>query len=148
METFMPGHVALSVVDLDRSTAFYRNIFGFETLQEVTVVPGKFAFLGYDGDVVLTLWQQCSVGFSSDHAGLHHLAFRVDDAATVRRVEATVRAMGAHLSSDRSGAYRENPSACRVFFCDPDGVRLEVYATTSAVVPRGRLVGPPACGLY
>jgi lactoylglutathione lyase len=148
MERFTPGHVALSVVDLDKSKAFYQSVFGFDSIEEVTVGARQFAFLGYDGDAVLTLWQQSSVGFSSHHAGLHHLAFRVEDVASVRRAETRVRAMGAHLPLERSAAYRENPSACRVFFCDPDGVRLEIYALTSAVAPRGRLVGPPACGLY
>ena len=107
------GHVGLSVIDLKNSTAFYCSIFEFETIEEVTVGERRFAFLGYDGDTVLTLWQQSSDGLSTDHAGLHHSAFEVDDVATVRRVEATVRAMGAHLLSDRSGAYRENSSACR-----------------------------------
>jgi catechol 2,3-dioxygenase-like lactoylglutathione lyase family enzyme len=147
MENLKTGHVGLSVTDLKKSVTFYRSIFRFEVIEEITSGDRQFAFLGYDGATVLTLWQQSSNVFNPDHAGLHHLAFEVDDVATVRSLEATVRAMGAHLRSDRSGAYRETSSACRFFFCDPDGVRLEIYAATSAA-PRGRLVGPPACGLY
>ena len=103
------GHVGLSVINLKKSTAFYRSIFEFETIEEVTVGERRFAFLGYDGDTVLTLWQQRSDGFSTDHAGLHHLAFQVDDVATVRGVEATVRASVALLWLDRYRGRRTPP---------------------------------------
>ena len=66
------------MIDLKKSTAFYCSIFEFETIEEVTVGELRFAYLGYDGDTVLTLWQQSSDGFSTDHAGLHHSAFEVD----------------------------------------------------------------------
>ena len=116
------GHVGLSVIDLKNSTAFYCSIFEFETIEEVPSAR-RFAFLGYDGDTVLTLWQQSSDGLSTDHAGLHRLAFQVDDVATVRRVKATVRAMDAHLPSALRGLSWE--FLCMPYLlCDPDGVRL------------------------
>jgi catechol 2,3-dioxygenase-like lactoylglutathione lyase family enzyme len=48
------GHVGLNVINLRKSTAFYRSIFEFEVIEEVSVGARQFVFLGYDGDTVLT----------------------------------------------------------------------------------------------
>ena len=52
------AHVGLNVRDLPRSTRFYQQVFGFELLGE-SAEPGRaYAFLGRDGELILTLWPQ------------------------------------------------------------------------------------------
>src|SRR4051795_6931022 len=71
-----PGHIGLSVTDLDRSLAFYQDVLNLDVLQR-SEAPGRFAFLGAGGRLFLTLWQQSGAGYEPRHAGLHHLAFQV-----------------------------------------------------------------------
>ena len=85
------GHIGLNVTDLARSTAFYRRVFGFEVLGEQTDGDRSFAFLGHDGALQVTLWQQSSGTFPTGRPGLHHLSFQAPDIETVHRAEATLR---------------------------------------------------------
>ena len=72
-----PGHVGLSVTDLDRSLAFYRTCSISRSSRSPTEAGRRFAFLGAGGRLFLTLWQQSAEAFEPRHAGLHHLAFQV-----------------------------------------------------------------------
>jgi catechol 2,3-dioxygenase-like lactoylglutathione lyase family enzyme len=82
---FTPGHIALNVTDLSRSTAFYRTVFAFDVVAERTDGDRRFAFLGQEGALVLTLWEQSAGTFAIDRPGLHHLSFEVADIDAVRR---------------------------------------------------------------
>src|ERR1051325_3634936 len=73
-----PGHIGLNVTDLDRSLPFYGRVLGLETLAEGKADSRRWAFLGRDGEPVVTLWTQSTRGFATGTAGLHHLSFQVD----------------------------------------------------------------------
>lgn len=73
-----PGHVGLNVTDLSRSVDFYRRALGFEQLGISDDGDHRFAFLGSEGTLRLTLWQQSDGAFSTRSPGLHHLSFQVD----------------------------------------------------------------------
>ncbi|MFF4989169.1 VOC family protein [Streptosporangium saharense] len=142
------GHVGLNVTDLARSIAFYRRVFGVEVLGEQSEGDRRFAFLGHDGTLLVTLWQQSGGTFPVDRPGLHHLSFQVPDIEAVRRTEATLRELGAELVYDGVVPHGEGASSGGVFFTDPDGIRLEVYAPSGADTVPAPTQGAPTCGFF
>src|SRR6478752_9171897 len=91
--TFATGHVGLNVADLERSIAFYTNVFGWTVKSR----GDGYAFLGDDDRLILTLWAQSDGAFSPRTPGLHHLSFEVDSVADVRAAEERVREAGLRL---------------------------------------------------
>lgn len=144
----VPGHVGLNVSDLQRSTDFYCHALGFEQLAASSDDAKRWVFLGVDDKVTLTLWQQSSGTFSTATPGLHHLAFEVDSIEQVRAVESTLREFAVEFAHDGVVAHGEGLDSGGIFFTDPDGIRLEVYA------PRGVEPAPapdgeaPTCGFF
>lgn len=146
--TLQAGHVGLNVSDLNRSTAFYRRVFGFDLMGEQAEGERKFAFLGRDGTLMVTLWQQSDGTFATDLPGLHHLAFQVPDIDAVRQAEAVLRELGADLVYDGVVPHGEGASSGGVFFTDPDGIRLEIYAPRGADSAGAPTNGAPTCGFF
>ena len=142
------GHVGLNVTDLVRSIAFYRTVFDFEVLGEQTEGDRRYAFLGLDGALMVTLWEQSDGRFATDLPGLHHLSFEVPDIEAVRRAETTLRELGVDLFHDGIVPHGEGASSGGVFFADPDGVRLEIYAPTGADSATAPTQGAPTCGFF
>lgn len=143
------GHVGLNVTDLDRSVEFYRRVFGFEVLRQSE--PGaerRFAFLGQDGALLLTLWQQSTGRFNADSPGLHHLSFQAADIEAVQRFEKNLRELGVTLHYDGIVPHGEGASSGGVFFTDPDGTRLEIYSPTGADTAAAPVPGSPTCGFF
>ncbi|MEV6521613.1 VOC family protein [Longispora sp. NPDC051575] len=145
--TVTPGHVGLNVTDLDRSLDFYRQVFALDVLGTSPDPDRRYAFLGVDGTLLITLWQQSTGEFDARRPGLHHLAFQVPDIAAVRRAEATLRALGAAISHDGIVPHGEGAGSGGVFFADPDGTRLEIYAPSGAEGP-APTPGAPTCGFF
>ncbi|MEW9526919.1 VOC family protein [Microbispora sp. NPDC049125] len=141
------GHVGLNVSDLDRSRDFYRKVFGFDVVRESDDDGRRYAFLGLDGKLVLTLWQQSEGTFSTRLPGLHHLSFEVGDIEAVRRAETVIREIGATLHHDGIVPHREGASSGGVFFEDPDGIRLEIFAPSGAD-ERPAPTSAPTCGFF
>lgn len=142
------GHIGLNVRDLPRAVEFYRDVFGLDQQARSDEEGSRYAFLGSDGRLVLTLWEQSAHQFSGTTAGLHHLSFQVDDRAEVERVEARLRERGARFQYDGVVAHGEGAPSGGIFFEDPDGIRLEVYAPSvgeHAPAPSG---AAPTCGFF
>ncbi|MGV9822815.1 VOC family protein [Nocardia xishanensis] len=142
------GHVGLNVSDLDRSVDFYRRALGFEQLAAGDAAERRWAFLGAGGKLVITLWEQSDGAFSTETPGLHHLSFQVENIEQVRAVESVLRELSVRFVHDGVVAHGEGVSSGGIFFTDPDGIRLEVYAPTgaeSAPAPGG---AAPTCGFF
>lgn len=146
--TLSTGHIGLNVTDLLRSIAFYRKVFELDLITERTEGEKKFAFLGHDGAVVLTLWQQSEGSFAAASPGLHHLSFQAPDIDAVRRTEAVLKEIGADLFYEGIVPHEEGASSGGVFFADPDGIRLEVYATSGAEAAQAPVSNAPTCGFF
>ncbi|GIG56881.1 hypothetical protein Lfu02_12530 [Longispora fulva] len=142
------GHVGLNVTDLDRSKDFYQRVFGFQVHAESADPLQRWAFLGPEGTTAVTLWQQSEGQFGPGHPGLHHLSFQVGSVEEVLAVEARLRELDATLHHDGVVPHAEGSQSGGVFFADPDGIRLEVYAP-SAPTPHAAPTGAaPTCGFF
>ncbi|MFI2710804.1 VOC family protein [Micromonospora sp. NPDC018662] len=136
MVAIRTGSAGLNVSDIGRSTAFYQRALNVEVIRSSADADRPWVHLGQDGEVLLTLWQQCDGPFARRRAGLHHLSFEVTDLAELGAVEAALRAAGVAIRAGATG---------QLFFHDPDGIRLEVYARQGPPVD---WTLPPACGFY
>ncbi|PYO41224.1 MAG: glyoxalase [Gemmatimonadetes bacterium] len=117
------GHVHLTVSDLDRALAFYRDVLGFE----VTTSYGQDAvFLsagGYHHHIGLNTWAgRGAPAPAPGTTGLYHFAILLPDrkalAAAVRRVlNAGLRLEGA----------ADHGVSEAIYLRDPDGNGVELY---------------------
>lgn len=146
--TLSTGHIGLNVTDLDRSREFYRQVFGFDLAHEGADGDRRWAFLAQDGTLVLTLWQQGESGFDAARAGLHHLSFRAGSAEEVRATETVLRSLGAEFAYDGVVPHGEGADSGGIFFHDPDGIRLEVYAPGGAADAPAPVATAPTCGFF
>ncbi|MBF6470658.1 VOC family protein [Nocardia gipuzkoensis] len=142
------GHIGLNVSDLDRSVEFYRRALGFEQLAASTDAQRRWAFLGADGKLVVTLWEQSDGAFSTETPGLHHLSFQVDSIDQVRAVERVLRELSVAFAHDGVVAHGEGVASGGIFFTDPDGIRLEVYAPSGAEAAPAPSGAAPTCGFF
>ncbi|MEU8677571.1 VOC family protein [Streptomyces sp. NPDC048560] len=146
--TLQTGHIGLNVTDLDRSLAFYREVFDFDVLAEGKEDDRRWAFLGRGSRLLVTLWQQSEGTFAADLPGLHHLSFQVDTVEEVRATEEVLRGLGAAFAYDGVVPHGENGTSGGIFFTDPDGTRLEIYAPTGADPSDAPTAGAPTCGFF
>jgi catechol 2,3-dioxygenase-like lactoylglutathione lyase family enzyme len=115
----------LTVTDLDRSIAFYRDILGLTLAHRIPERHVAFFWLGAPGQQMLGLW---SIHTSPMRMRLH-IAFDVE----LGQVFESVQALRAANITPRSGtgAPIEEPivlawmPAASVYFDDPDGHSLE-----------------------
>lgn len=146
-ESLETGHIGLNVNDLERSKEFYTTIFGFEIGKESTDAGRKFALLAKDGKLVLTLWEQSSIEFSKQTAGLHHLSFQAKSVEQIKEIEKKLRVRGAKLIYDGIVLHSEGAKSGGIFFEDPDGIRLEIF-TTEKLENYSEPENKVACGFF
>ncbi|MBW5480712.1 VOC family protein [Streptomyces bambusae] len=142
------GHVGLNVTELGRSLGFYRDTLGFELLGEGKEEGRRYAFLGQDGALVLTLWEQAEGAFAPAAAGLHHLAFSAGTVEEVRAYEERLRALGVDFAYEGVVAHGEGAASGGIFFHDPDGTRLEISVPTGAEGAPAPSGTAPTCGFF
>ncbi len=146
--TLKTGHIGLNVTDLARSIDFYRAALGLDLQATGAKGAQRWAFLGRDGHLLMTLWQQSDGRFPTDRPGLHHLSFQVETIAEVQTIQATLRTLGVEFAYDGVVPHGEGVTSGGVFFTDPDGIRLEVYAPTGADGGAVPVNGAPTCGFF
>ena len=121
------GHIHLTVADLDRSLAFYRDLLGFE----VTMWHGDSAvFLsagGYHHHIGLNTWAgKGATPSPPGHTGLYHFAIllpnRYELARTLKRLQE------AHYPLQGTSDHVVSES---IYLDDPDGNGIELYADRS-----------------
>jgi catechol-2,3-dioxygenase len=128
MEPAMPvqrlNHAVLYVRDVERSTAFYRDVLGFRVKVET---PGRAAFLQAEAstnDHDLGLFA-IGAGAGASEAGrrtvgLYHLAWEVDTLAELARVRDALLQAGALVGAS------DHATTKALYAQDPDGLEFEV----------------------
>ncbi|UQX01182.1 VOC family protein [Streptomyces sp. RerS4] len=142
------GHVGLNVTDMDRSLVFYRDALDFAVLGEGKEEGRRFAFLGQDGELVLTLWQQADGPYAPTASGLHHLAFAAGALDEVRAYEERLRGLGVDFAYEGVVAHREGAASGGIFFHDPDGTRLEIFVPDGVEGAPAPTESAPTCGFF
>ncbi|MGY1727747.1 VOC family protein [Geodermatophilus sp. SYSU D01062] len=118
------NHAVLYVHDVERSTAFYRDVLGFRVKAEI---PGRAVFLQAEGstnDHDLGLFA-AGAGAGPSRAGratvgLYHLAWEVDTLAELARVRDALAAAGALVGAS------DHATTKALYAQDPDGLEFEV----------------------
>jgi catechol 2,3-dioxygenase-like lactoylglutathione lyase family enzyme len=142
------NHVGVTVSDLGRSIAFYRDLLGFnvtyergevtaEYMPRLVGIPGarlKIAGLDIPGlhlDLIEYIEPRgaATAGPTSD-VGNVHIGFTVDDA---RAAHAYLAAAGVRFKSEPiSPTVGPNKGGWAVYFVDPDGTTLEMIQRPSS----------------
>ena len=116
------GHVHLKMSDVDRSVAFYTDVFELA----VTERHGRYAFLSFGHhhhDVALQEVGPDAPG-PDPGVGLYHAAFEVADEDELAALHERVTDRGVDVSLVDHGISRV------LYFEDPDGNGLEAYVDT------------------
>jgi catechol 2,3-dioxygenase len=117
------GHVHLKVADLERAIAFYRDVLGFELMQQMGDTAAFLSAGGYHHHIGLNTWEsEGGLPPPPGTTGLYHVAIRFPTrqalARTLRRVvEAGVPLQGA---SDHGVSEA-------IYLRDPDRNGIELY---------------------
>lgn len=113
------GAVELTVGDLERSLAFYRDALGLRTLARE---PGR-ASLGTDGATLLSLVEEPGARPAPGATGLFHFALLVPERADLAR-------WLAHAARERVPlqGLSDHFVSEAIYLADPDGHGIEVYA--------------------
>jgi methylmalonyl-CoA/ethylmalonyl-CoA epimerase len=130
-------HVGIAVTDLDQAMAFYRDVFGMETVHEETNeeqgVREAMVAVGDSGSCIqllAPLTPDSAIARFLDRSGpgIQQVAYGVDD---VEAVSATLRARGLRLLYDRA---RTGTAGSLVNFVHPKdvgGVLVELVQATA-----------------
>ena len=122
-------HISLSVLDLEVSERFYRELFSMEVIvdgiqrggyhETILRIPGR-------GGIGLCLQaHKANDGqeFSPQRSGLDHLAFGVDDLEALRGWAQHLDARGiGHSGVNENGSFGHV-----INFRDPDGIQIELH---------------------
>ena len=117
------GHVHLKVSDLERGIAFYRDVLGFELMQQLGDEAAFLSAGGYHHHIALNTWE--SKGGSPAPAGttgLYHVAIRYPDRKTLAQAVHSVLDADIRLSGASDHGVSE-----AVYLRDPDDNGVELY---------------------
>lgn len=123
ISTYGLTHIHLVVRDLDRSLAFYTNVFG---MSELFREDDEIVFLRTPGTQdMVTLNVDPERGEPGTSGGIAHFGFRLLDAAEMDRAVQEVEAAGGSLL--RTGEH--SPKELFAYVTDPDGYTIELDAS-------------------
>lgn len=127
-------HLDLTVSNMLRSTAFYDRWLPAMGLQRIADCADGPLWRGVRFELGL---QEARLGMATyrhrRHApGLHHLAFAAPARAAVIELHEALSRAGEVILDPPAGYPNYAPGYFAVFFCDPDGIKLEYVFTPEA----------------
>jgi lactoylglutathione lyase len=142
------GHIGINVTNIEVSKEFYKNLFDFDIIFESNEENKKYAFLGNNGELLITLWEQANTMFSNSTAGLHHLAFVLKDIEELILFEKKIKKLNVTKIYDTIVSHSESSKSGGIFFYDPDNTRLEIYVKSGIHECKPATDGAPSCGFF
>ncbi len=125
-------HIGLTVPNLADAAAFFTETLGFAQVGEKPLYPAIFVS---GGSTMITLWQAAdpatAVSFDRKNViGLHHIAFKVDDAAALDTVHEKVQVAAGVEIEFAPEAVGDGPNK-HMMCAIPGGIRVEFFAPGS-----------------
>jgi len=117
------GHVHLKVSDLERALDFYRDVLGFDVMQQLGDQAAFISAGGYHHHIGLNTWE--SKGGSPpppNTTGLYHVAIRYPDRTALANALKAVVEAGIPLSGATDHGVSE-----AIYLRDPDDNGIELY---------------------
>ena len=121
------GHLVLNVTDIDRSVAFYCDVVGFQKSRHT---PGVGAFLTcgvIHHNLALFKAAPDAVPLQKGQVGLNHFAFKVENYESLQQAHDRLVEAGAVIDHIVDHGITRS-----VYFLDPDGIVMELFADTFA----------------
>jgi glyoxylase I family protein len=128
------SHIALTVSDLERSTAFYSKVFEFIGFKRVEVPESTQQAMktrvqawvgqGYSISIRPSKGEFAHRLHDRNAPGFNHLAFSAKDRSDIEKMYALLKEMGATIL-DAPAEYPYSPGYFAVYFADPDGLKFE-----------------------
>ncbi len=121
-------HMDVYVGDLDRSVAFWGPLLDLLGFARAADRPSAKSWRGSGAEIFLVQTEPAFVaqGYHRKRIGLNHVAFAVGGRGELEQVFAHVRSAGARLLYE--GGIEETATQYRLFFEDPDRIKVEVVA--------------------
>lgn len=119
------AHVVIKVRDLEKSKQFYTETLGMQVMKQVPEI--KAVFLSFNGrdhhEVALFEVGQKAEGPKMNQVGLLHFAFRMRNEEDLRAAYKELKEKNVKVTFTVNHGVSKS-----VYFHDPDGNELEVYA--------------------
>ncbi len=118
------GHVHLTVADLERSLAFYRDLLGFEVTARYGDTAVFLSAGGYHHHIALNTW--AGVGAPpppKGHSGLYHFAILYPTRKELAKVLKKLVDEKYPLTG-----FSDHGVSEAIYLNDPDGIGVELYA--------------------
>jgi catechol 2,3-dioxygenase-like lactoylglutathione lyase family enzyme len=121
-------HMDVYVSDLARSTTFWGPLLELLGFAKRADRPAAKSWAGAGAEIFFVQAEPDFVkdGYHRKRVGLNHLAFAVADRSELETVLEHARRAGARLLYQ--GGIEQTPTQHRVFFEDPDRIKVEVVA--------------------
>src|SRR5262245_1722911 len=118
------SHVVLYVNDLEKMTAFYRDVLGLVKYREHA---GRMVFLTADPNI-----EDHQLALATGREGnakiIAHIAWQANSPADVKEYYERFKALGVPIDHCVSHAYQEMGNTVSCYFLDPEGNSIEIYA--------------------
>jgi len=126
------AHVVLAVSDVEKSKAFYRDVLGMELISD-RPDQGPSAFLSFGSQHHDLAIFEAPIGAQRGELGLIHVALQLDGGVDeLKKMVKHLRAHEVRVSSPVTHGITNS-----VYFSDPDGHTLEIYAEVFATAEEG-----------